>query len=47
MGGCIGSPRDGTSPNGDSSDGTGVGQSGKIYCFFSVAWLTKILTGGH
>lgn len=29
MGGCIGSPRDGSSPNGDSSDGTGVGQSGK------------------
>ena len=30
MGGCIGAPRDGSSPNGDSSDGTGMGQSGKM-----------------
>ena len=30
MGGCIGSPRDGSSPNGDSSDGTGIGHSGKL-----------------
>lgn len=30
MGGCIGSPRDGTSPNGESSDGTGMGQSVSI-----------------
>jgi len=25
MGGCLGSPRDGSSPNGDSSDGMGAG----------------------
>ncbi len=31
MGGCIGTPRDGSSPNGDSSDGTGVGHSGTTF----------------
>merc|ERR550532_2810772 len=29
MGGCIGSPRDGTSPGGDSSDGTGAVSIGR------------------
>ena len=29
MGGGIGTARDGSSPNGDSSDGTGMGQPGK------------------
>ena len=41
MGGCIGAPRDGSSPNGESSDGTGGSEY--LLALYSVSNLTFLV----